>query len=50
MDVPHARIIFFWNPGAERIGLAAIMRDVTRRFEEMRALKRQVAAAAKAAP
>jgi hypothetical protein len=28
------------------IGMAAIMRDVTKRFEEMRALKRKLAGAA----
>ena len=32
---------------AEMIGMAAIMRDVTVRFEEMRALRRKVAEAAK---
>jgi PAS domain S-box-containing protein len=31
-------------------GLAAIMRDVTRRFEEMRALRRKVAETTKAVP
>jgi PAS domain S-box-containing protein len=31
-------------------GLAAIMRDVTRRFEETRELKRRLAAAEKASP
>jgi hypothetical protein len=30
------------------IGLAAIMRDVTKRFEEMRALKQKLAEATKA--
>jgi phage/plasmid primase-like uncharacterized protein len=31
-------------------GLAAIMRDVTKRFEEMRALKKQLAEATDAMP
>ena len=32
------------------VGLAAIMRDVTKRFEEMRALKRKLAGEPKGAP
>jgi PAS domain S-box-containing protein len=35
------------NGAGELIGLAAIMRDVTKRFEEMRALKRELAEATK---
>lgn len=37
------------NEAGELIGLAAILRDVSKRFEEMRALKRKLAEAAKAA-
>jgi hypothetical protein len=32
------------------IGIVAIMRDVTKRFEEMRALKRRLAGVAEASP
>ena len=34
----------------QMIGIAAIMRDVTKRFEEMRALKRRLAGVAAASP
>jgi PAS domain S-box-containing protein len=37
------------NEAGELAGLAAIMRDVTKRFEEMRALKRKLAEATSAA-
>ena len=34
----------------QMIGIVAIMRDVTKRFEEMRALKRRLAGVAEASP
>jgi PAS fold len=36
-------IIPLRDRSAELIGLAAVMRDVTKRFEEIRALKRRIA-------
>lgn len=41
-------IIPLHDRSGQLIGLAAIMRDVTKRFEEMRALKRKLAEMAKA--
>jgi PAS domain S-box-containing protein len=38
------------DTAGELAGLAAIMRDVTKRFEEMRALRRKLAEAAKVSP
>ncbi len=38
------------NETGELIGLAAIMRDVTKRFEETRALKQKLVDAAKTPP
>jgi PAS domain S-box-containing protein len=40
-------ILPFHGDDGQIIGIAAILRDVTARFEEMRALRRQLAAAAK---
>ena len=37
-------IVPFTNDAGEMIGIAAIMRDATARFEELRALRRQLAA------
>ncbi|MBV9375004.1 MAG: PAS domain-containing protein, partial [Alphaproteobacteria bacterium] len=37
-------IVPFKGDSGEMIGIAAIMRDTTARFEELRALRRQVAA------
>ena len=37
-------IVPFTNDSKQMIGIAAIMRDVTARFEELRALRRQLAA------
>ena len=37
-------IVPFTNDSGQMIGIAAIMRDVTARFEELRALRRQLAA------
>jgi PAS domain S-box-containing protein len=37
-------IVPFTNDSGQMIGIAAIMRDVTTRFEELRALRRQLAA------
>ena len=37
-------IVPFTNDSGQMIGIAAIMRDVTARFEELRALRRQFAA------
>jgi hypothetical protein len=31
------------DDGGEIIGIAALLRDITKRFEEMRALRRQLA-------
>ncbi len=39
-------VIPLTDESGKRIGMAAIMRDVTKRFEEMRALKRKLAGAA----
>ena len=36
-------IVPFTNDAGEMIGIAAIMRDATARFEELRALRRQLA-------
>jgi PAS domain S-box-containing protein len=36
-------IAILWDPQGRPAGTVAILRDVTRRFEEMRALKRQLA-------
>jgi PAS domain S-box-containing protein len=36
-------IVLFTDDAGEMIGIAAIMRDVTARFEELRALRRQLA-------
>jgi len=38
------------NESGAMVGMAAIMRDVTKRFEEMRMLKRRLAEATKANP
>jgi PAS domain S-box-containing protein len=35
------------GPGGDLVGMAAILRDVTRRFEELRALRRQVGSSRK---
>ena len=37
-------IVPFTNSGGQMIGIAAIMRDATARFEEMRALRKELAA------
>ena len=37
-------IVPFTNDAGQMVGIAAIMRDVTTRFEEVRALRRQLAA------
>jgi PAS domain S-box-containing protein len=37
-------VMMLRDAGGEIIGIAALLRDVTRRFEEVRALKRQLAA------
>jgi PAS domain S-box-containing protein len=37
-------IVPFTNDSGQMVGIAAIMRDVTARFEELRALRRQLAA------
>ena len=37
-------IVPFTGPSGQMIGIAAIMRDVTARFEELRTLRRQLAA------
>jgi PAS domain S-box-containing protein len=36
-------VLPFADDAGQMIGVAAILRDVTRRFEEMRALRRQIA-------
>jgi hypothetical protein len=41
-------IVPFTNDPGQMIGIAAIMRDATARFEELRALRRQLAADAAA--
>jgi len=43
-------IIPLKNESGAMIGMAAIMRDVSKRFEEMRTLKRRLAEATKASP
>ena len=42
-------IIPLQNQAGELIGLAAILRDVTKRFEQLRSLKRKLVESAKAA-
>jgi PAS domain S-box-containing protein len=36
-------IMMLRDDGGEIIGIAALLRDITKRFEEMRALRRQLA-------
>jgi PAS domain-containing protein len=37
-------IMMLRDSGGEIIGIAALLRDITKRFEEVRALRRQLAA------
>jgi len=43
-------IVPFADDSGQMIGIAAVMRDVTARFEELRTLRRQIAAAGSAPP
>src|SRR4051812_33342087 len=43
-------IVPFADESGQMIGIAAVMRDVTARFEELRTLRRQVAASGSAPP